>query len=894
MKKLISIFIAFVCLLSSVNFVFAEDTLSEKQIDAISFMNNIGIYQGVTEEKATEALTRAEFAKIVVRVMGGEEFLSQTPRRIFSDVLPEHDAAASIEYLYNRGIMAGYGQAEFKPDSPISLGEAIKVIVSLTGYAEFAEQQGGYPRGYYSVAASNDMIKGVGTGLEEQITYAGAAVMIQNVLESDKYLKVTGYQGSAPLFNREDNKAYMSYALGIYQYIGILEAYDNTSLYNARDEYKEGMVKIDGELLDASGVDVSKYLGMRIKVYYKADDTGYRIMHAVPDKNTKMIEVKDDDIDEGTTKTRFQYNEKNSLRNAKISDDAIFIYNGKRLDIVADTDLIVRNGYVRLVSNNSGSTYDVVVIKNYETFIVDKAVATDSILNFKYGRGSLDLGEEGVIKTVYWLEGEKADFSGISSGSVVSIAMSKNTVGDLFAEVMISNNKITGVAKSVYDNDYRRCVELDDESVYEFTDEYEERLEAGESNTYEPSVGNEGEFYIDYFNRVAGYKISAGSKDYAYVVKCWYDKDAEDGEMRVFTKDGNFETYKLTDKVTVNNVKTDPDKIPEMLKASNPDADPNKRTVNQLIICKASEDGVVKKIQIAENKTSEKYYVASDEEFVLHAHPSRVDTDDTGKQTYAYPGIRFYKDMGYQYPFSFMSGKTIHFMIPTDKTNEKAYKVATKLSSTDVSVPGPVFAYDAGLGGALGAVVSNTEKSGKFGTPVIVDSVAKAVDEEGDVCTLIKFIGGQSVYADDDVNYSQPGDNWSSYADYSNTRIEDLKRGDVIAYTTQNEKVLDLFVIVRVNDIGELRTDGQSIAESGNMIADVVSVSENGRTAMVYYYDNHEKRYFYQTMLVNSTTYRYDSSDGKVYNSSASDLQPGDRVLINSFWWSPKLIVIFR
>ena len=50
----------------------------------------------------------------------------------------------------------------------------------------------------------------------------------------------------------------------------------------------------------------------------------------------------------------------------------------------------------------------------------------------------------------------------------------------------------------------------------------------------------------------------------------------------------------------------------------------------------------------------------------------------------------------------------------------------------------------------------------------------------------------------------------------------------------------------------------------------------------------------YQSMLINSTTYRYDSSDGEIYNSSASDLREGDRVLINSYWWSPKLVVIFR
>ena len=46
--------------------------------------------------------------------------------------------------------------------------------------------------------------------------------------------------------------------------------------------------------------------------------------------------------------------------------------------------------------------------------------------------------------------------------------------------------------------------------------------------------------------------------------------------------------------------------------------------------------------------------------------------------------------------------------------------------------------------------------------------------------------------------------------------------------------------------------------------------------------------------IINSTTYRYDSSDGEIYNSSASDLREGDRVLINSYWWSPKLVVIFR
>ena len=96
MKKLI-ISIVTICLLLSVNFVFAEEGLSEKQSEAVSLMNDLNIFEGVTEEKASEPVTRAEFAKIIVKVIGGSDSLSASPKRIFSDVLTDNDAAASIE-----------------------------------------------------------------------------------------------------------------------------------------------------------------------------------------------------------------------------------------------------------------------------------------------------------------------------------------------------------------------------------------------------------------------------------------------------------------------------------------------------------------------------------------------------------------------------------------------------------------------------------------------------------------------------------------------------------------------------------------------------------------------------------------------------------------------------
>ena len=306
MKKWISICIFTLCLIFSVNCVWAEGSLSEKQSEAISLMNDLKIYTDITEENASNAITRAEFAKIIVRVMGVESSLTNAPRRIFSDVLPDNDAAASIELLYERGIMMGYGQAEFKPDAVLTLGEAVKVMISITGYSEWAEQQGGYPSGYYATAVSNDILKGVSGAVNEEVNYTDAAVMIQNVLEGKKYRVITGYENNS-VVSSDNNEEYMGYALNIYRYTGIVGAYGNTSLYSTDDEYEENNVKIDNEIFETNGIDFSQYLGMKVTAYYKADDSGYYIMHVVADKKSEMIEVKSEDIAENVSKEKFEY-----------------------------------------------------------------------------------------------------------------------------------------------------------------------------------------------------------------------------------------------------------------------------------------------------------------------------------------------------------------------------------------------------------------------------------------------------------------------------------------------------------------------------------------------------------------------------------------------------------
>ena len=203
--------------------------MNEKQLQTLSLMNDLGIYSGITEEQAESTVTRSEFAKIVVRLMGAEDRLSESPRRIFGDVPADHDAAAAIEYLYNNGIMNGYGDALFKPDSVIPMGEVMKVLISVTGYKEMAETKGGYLNGYYAIAASNNLLSGVSGGLEKQLTYMDGVMLLKNVLESKNYLVTTGYENGVPVVEK-GSEEYMSHALHIYRFNGIIEAYGKTSL----------------------------------------------------------------------------------------------------------------------------------------------------------------------------------------------------------------------------------------------------------------------------------------------------------------------------------------------------------------------------------------------------------------------------------------------------------------------------------------------------------------------------------------------------------------------------------------------------------------------------------------------------------------------------------------
>lgn len=141
----------------------SDDQKDEEIYADLSFEDKIGnlIELGIVEGdpngnlRLNENITRAEFAKVVCKVLNADSAPTSVSR-YFSDVDANFWAFGYIETARRYGIVNGYGDdpyyPTFRPYNNITYEESFKMIVEMLGYGYFADKSGGYPEGYKDVA----------------------------------------------------------------------------------------------------------------------------------------------------------------------------------------------------------------------------------------------------------------------------------------------------------------------------------------------------------------------------------------------------------------------------------------------------------------------------------------------------------------------------------------------------------------------------------------------------------------------------------------------------------------------------------------------------------------------------------------------------------------------
>lgn len=887
MKRFLSILIALGLFLSGSVIALAEEQeIDTSLVDKLYHITSMG--RDIRSEYTPEGeMSRGLFAYIAAAIMGfdAENDIYET-KQIFTDVTTEHEFAPSIAYLFSAGIMSGDDKAAFRPDSSITYDEAVKTAAIMIGYTTVSELKGGFSGGYVDSAASAGLLRGVSAKAGTAMTQKNIYKLFDNMLDVPMLTaSITG-----GLQASENNREYtiLKNKLGIETSEGIVDGFEYSSLAGDSDEKGPDILTVNGAAFTMEYTEGYDYLGMYVTVYHDSDDNVAYI--EIDDRKTKVLNVKASEIETETNTSSLSYRPGNSgVKRAAFDNEAVFLYNGKKLNVVNDFDLMPEEGDLTLIDNDSDGKYEVIRINAYDVFVVDSVLTTDELIKFKYDMGNLDVSEESNQHVRYFLEDSPAELSDIAKWSVLSVKRSKNLKGTVLCDIYITNTSFDAQVNSCMDEGDEYYVTLSDGNEYMLSKSYINRVNMGASDSAYPPLSKQLTVYFDRFGKIAAVNTVAGGKNYGYVVRCNTDDETETVILRLFTKNAEFIDFTVRSKVSVNGTSIDSSLLSDTLKNSS-----GTGAVNQLVVYTASGDNEITKLQLAEDKTGEYYYVAKEDEFVLNCHPINAQTGEPG-------GMRFYKYLAENRPLYYLEGTTINFQIPTDIKAEEDYKISTKLASTDVKLGGPLYVYDAGNGGMIGAIVSSLVDDSDYSLPAVVDYVKDVVNEDDEVCKEIVFVGGSSVQTNgNSVKYSQPlkdsadvATNWKDRIDYTDITIDDLKRGDIVEYTKLNGKLDTLRVMVKADNIGPIRIDGDNLQKNGSMLCKVISVSDNKRAAIVHYY-NRQNKDIYQSMFINGSVYKVDTKKNEVTYSSTGDIEPGDTLFINSFWWSAKVIVIYR
>ncbi len=530
-------------------------------------------------------IKRSEVAKMAVHAMGLEDLATTAQDETrFPDVTSSHWANGYINVATSQGLIIGDDDGNFRPDDSITYAEAMAIFVRATGYEVMAEDKGGFPNGYISVAGSNGMTKNVQGTTNAAITRGNVAYVVNNAL-TVKLMERTGYGENASY--EVTDKTLLEDKLKVTKAEGQITAIPSTSL-EGDSNLNEGEIKIGDSVYETS-YNMNNLFGYNVVYYVRENEAGdEEIILAMPKKDQNSTITVTADLFEGiTTKNEKKaieyYENENSAKTtiAAIEDEAKFIYNGKAETMTDELlTLADKAGKVTLLDTDRNGIYDIVFATNYYNIVVEEVTNSGKIID-KYGAPTINLGEDEDVSYRILKGLQEIDVSDLKEYDVLSVAESSDH--EIF-DIAVSNTTVSG-----------KITAKDAEGVYIEGKHYK----IAKNYTEALNIGNEGIFYLDIEGKIAAVnnKVSV-SDNYGYLIRAYSSAETETATFRIFTKEGEDKTFTANDKIKYNGASGQ--KATEVVKNFIEDGE----TKKQLITYTTNSDDKITAIYTATDNTS--------------------------------------------------------------------------------------------------------------------------------------------------------------------------------------------------------------------------------------------------------------------------------------------------
>ncbi len=500
-----------------------EDTYDEyarNLLIGLSLMNE----DEATVSDAAQAVTRAELARVLVRLSGND--VSVTGENAFTDVPDSHPDYAYIYHSSLLGFMSGDGAGSFRPDDNILTEEAAAGFVRLLGYGTIA---GAYPEGYYNMAIRLGLFTGATIERGKNISKADLVKLTKNALDIDLMLQTDYTNGGA--YEILEKETVLTYNLRIRRGRGIIDKNHIAGL-TVTSGTGEGKVCINGVEFLAGKTNAAELLGYRAEFYYKeaaANDGEKELLYIDTQNFNDILVIDSDDIADLQGSILTYTNDRNKPDSIILSAKADLLYNGVPAPF-AKEDIKITDGYISLIDNDRDNEYDVISVEKYTTLVVERVDSTNGIIYSKYKaiEQNFTYNRDDVGKKVFFYDrkGNLYNPSGLGEWDVISIKRDKEKKRTF---VYTTVTEVKGTVSAVSEEDgYEICV---NDKWYKVADYIKADAQLGDTRF----------FYLDLKGKIVASRESESS-DFFWAYVC---KGATEGALstkyvlQIFEESGN-------------------------------------------------------------------------------------------------------------------------------------------------------------------------------------------------------------------------------------------------------------------------------------------------------------------------------------------------------------------
>ena len=563
LKKIAALVIVLAMALSTVSFAAYTDVAVDASYnEAVTVMSALGLLKGYEDGSfgPDKTITRAEFAAVVVRMLGMEDAAAGAATATnFTDVPASHWAAGYVKIANQKEIILGYGDGTFGPDDEVTYEQAIKMLVCALGYAPmFADVKDAYPTSYMAQANTLGMTVGANGKIGDKATRAIVARLAYNALD-DKLMEQTGF-GTDKEF-KQVNKTLLSDYLKVVKVNANVDpvgfdaedadkvAISNPELLGVEYVNSYGTQSFAASTYDAvEGLDIPR--GYAVTAFVDFSDDDEVVLAVVPraGKNESVTITAKQFVNIDSSKLEYYVvsEEDGKTDEFKLDTNGVKVYrNNDIYTTTATTNLTtaIAGGSVldiTLISNNATSGYDVIVYTDYESDVVDDIYDN----SYRVDSYTMDPEDENNTFDIVNEKGEKIDFADIKVNDVINAIVSYDGTtfkgGNKYTKFIVTSNKVEGAIS-----------ELSGSKVYINGTEYTDA-------TGLLKAGDKGTFYVDIADKILDKDLDASSRTFGILYAIYNDTNGADNETKatIYTKDGKFETYGFAKNVGFNSTTT--------------------------------------------------------------------------------------------------------------------------------------------------------------------------------------------------------------------------------------------------------------------------------------------------------------------------------------------------